>query len=118
MTNSPTFQDRATHWAVSTFGHDLAVKDKLERAQRFFEEACELAQSIGLSRKQAHAILDWKYDGTPGSIASEVGGTYLTLALLCEGYGLDMIRIADGTLDGCWDRKEQIKAKQKTKPRF
>jgi NTP pyrophosphatase (non-canonical NTP hydrolase) len=113
-----TFQDRCKEWAVECFGQPLATEDMKERAQRFMEEAAELTQAVGMTREQAHALVDWKYDGARGTIADEVGGVLITLALLCETYNLDMERVGEGILQSCWARADKIKAKQKTKPRF
>jgi hypothetical protein len=111
------FQRRVVNWAVECFAQPLATENRCERYQRFYEEATELAQ-LELSREQAHAIVDWKYDRPPGVVEDEVGGTLITLALLCSHHGFNMMTVGEIILQNCWLRIEKIREKQKTKPSF
>ncbi len=92
-----TFQTRAGAWTLDCFGPDLSG-DRTERNRRFLEEALELAQSLGGTREQAHALVDYVFSRAPGQPAQELGGTMVTLAALCHANGLDMRAEAEAEL--------------------
>ena len=76
-------QGQAWRWVSGAFGPCLAM-DQKERARRFFEEACELAQAAGLDKEGAQAILDRTYARPVGGLESEIGGAQVALLILCE----------------------------------
>lgn len=76
-------QALAWEWVGKAFGPRLAM-DQKERARRFFEEACELAQAAGLGQDDAQALLQRTYARPVGGLESEIGGTQVALLILCE----------------------------------
>lgn len=84
------FTRRGEAWVRSTFG-DRIMDDPKERAMRFFEEACELAQACGLGMEETSRILVRTLSRPAGDPAQESAGAYFTLLMLCRqrGYSLD-----------------------------
>lgn len=118
-TTRPNYQDRVNAWVQLCFGAAVAG-DKVERNYRFMEEATELVQSTGLSREEAHKIVDYVYDRDIGDPIQEVGGVMNTLATLCTVHEIDMMGAAELEMDRINrpDVLEKVRAKQKKKPRF
>lgn len=77
-----TFQNRVQPWMTSCFGKAVA-NDKMERCDRFLEEALELVQAIGYSPERGHALVDYVFNRDTGQPHQEVGGVMVTLAALC-----------------------------------
>lgn len=75
-------------WCVKTFGEDKAL-DPEQRAARQFEESCELAQPLGLSKEDALAIVERVYSRPPGEPLQELGGVMVTTWALAEAIGID-----------------------------
>jgi NTP pyrophosphatase (non-canonical NTP hydrolase) len=92
------------------------IADKLERADRFIEEALELAQATGYCGKRAHALVDYVFNRPVGEPFQEVGGVMVTLAALCNYHGLDMEDAAETELARVWTKIDKIRAKQASKP--
>lgn len=117
-TEEEAFQDRVRPWVVSCFGEDIAA-DKLERNDRFIEEALELTQACGYDRERAHALVDYVYDREPGEPSQEVGGVMVTLAAHCLAHGNNMH--ADGERElariSAPEIMAKIRAKQAAKPK-
>lgn len=114
-----SFQERVRPWLDACFGPQVAV-DPVERNQRFLEEALELTQATGISRSEAHQLVDYVFDREAGNPDQEVGGCMNTLAALCLAHGLDMHEAGERELERVWgaDILLKIRAKQKAKPRF
>lgn len=74
-------------WASRTFGAAVAL-DGRERAQRFVEEAIELAQACDLHEEDVREILARVYSRPVGEMTQEVGGVGVTLLALCEAAGV------------------------------
>lgn len=112
-----TYQKRVGSWLEDCFGHTIA-HDKIERIDRFIEEAIELAQSLGYSANRAHALVKYVFNRDVGEPNQELGGTLVTLASLCYAHGLDMAEGGETELRRIMqpEIREKIKAKQKTKP--
>ena len=73
-------------WMMECFGPKITA-DKLERADRFVEEALELAQTMpGFSADRAHALVEYVFGRLVGDPRQEVGGVMVTLAALCKVY--------------------------------
>ena len=109
------FQARVRRWVEECFGPDVA-DEKLLRNFRFLEEAVELVQANGMTKDEVIRIVDYVFDRPQGELRQEVGGVMLTLAALCAAYdGVDMATCAEAELLRCWDRIDQIRAKQKVK---
>lgn len=109
------FQKRVEEWLMACF--PAAVwSDRAERTHRFLEEALELAQANGCSREDAAALVQYVYDRPVGHPDLEVGGTMVTLAALCSASDINMDEAGDRELDRNWERIDQIRAKQASKP--
>jgi hypothetical protein len=111
------FQRRVHAWLLECFGSQIA-SDKVERIDRFTEEAMELAQSLGYSRERAHALIDYVFDRPTGEPSQELGGVMVTLAALCPAHGLDMHAAAERELARITQPEviAKIRAKQAAKP--
>lgn len=93
-TFAPSFQHRVERWVDACFGPELA-NDIPERNHRFLEEALELVQSLGCTRSEVLALVDYVYGRKAGEPRQEVGGVMVTLATLCTASGMDMQREAE-----------------------
>lgn len=111
------FQSKVAEWLHLCFG-DVIALDKKERCYRFQEEANELTQSMGLTREEAHSLVDYTWDRPIGEPHQELGGVMVTLAALCYASEMDME--AGGFVELARimqpDVIERIRQKQKTKP--
>lgn len=87
------YQARVARWMQACFGPEIS-SDIEERCLRFFEEAGELCQALGMSEEAAHAMVTYTWGREAGAPEQESGGVVVTLAALCEAAGLDMM--ADG----------------------
>lgn len=110
------FQERVHPWMLECFGAEIA-SDRIERNHRFFEEATELVQSNGMTRSEAHQLVDYTFDRPVGDLHQEVGGVMVTLAALCLASGADMHAAGESELARIWTKVEQIRAKQAAKPK-
>lgn len=111
-----SFQDRVHPWMMACFGEEISA-DRKERNHRFFEEGTELVQSTGMTRSEAHQLVDYVYNRPVGEPAQEVGGVMVTLAALCLANGLDMHDAAEVELARIWTKVDVIRAKQAAKPK-
>lgn len=111
------FQRAVGFWVQTCFGKEVAT-DRMERAYRFLEEANELAQALGMTREDAHSLVDYTWNRPVGEASQEVGGVTVTLAALCEAVDIDVGRQAVNELDRVSSSAmiERIREKQKTKP--
>lgn len=109
------FQDRVGDWMQECFGPTISA-DKVERNDRFIEEALELTQASGYSKERAHALVDYVFDRPQGEINQEVGGVMVTLAAHCLAHGISMHLAGEVELERIWTKVEQIRAKQHAKP--
>ena len=113
----PSFQSRVLSWFTDCFG-EQAVLDKTGRGAQFLEEAIELTQATGITREQAHFLVDYVHDKPVGEIGQEVGGVTTTLAVLCSSQGLDVLEQGETELARIITKIPQIRAKQALKPKF
>lgn len=113
------FQTRVGGWLWACFGGKIA-QDKVERNHRFLEEALELVQSLGQTKEEAHALVEYVYGRPLGQPTQEVGGTMVTLAALCFANEIEMMSEAEYELKRVnqSDIMKRIREKQKTKPQF
>lgn len=112
------FQQRVQPWMMECFGETISG-DMLERADRFTEEALELAQTMpGFSAERAHALVDYVFGRDVGERKQEVGGVMVTLAALCLAAGEDMHDAGETELARINQPHivEKIRAKQAAKP--
>lgn len=114
-----TFQASSAKWAGICLGEEK-VQDLNERAERFLEEALELGQAMGQTRKAAHCMVDYVHDRAKGEPAQEVGGVLTTLAVLCHALGIDMSAAGEVELERIFQPEvmEKIRKKTAAKPRF
>ncbi|WP_249207064.1 hypothetical protein [Burkholderia cenocepacia] len=112
------FQQRVQPWMLACFGAKISA-DKLERNHRFFEEAGELVQACGMTREEAHALVDYTWSRPVGEPTQEVGGVMVTLAALCLANGLDMHAAGETELAriNVPETVAKIRAKQAAKPK-
>lgn len=111
-----TFQARVQPWMMACFGAEIS-SDRVERADRFIEEALELVQAGGYTAERAHALVDYVFTRPKGEIPQEIGGVMVTLAAFCLAYGEDMSAAGETELKRIWTKVEQIRAKQAAKPK-
>ncbi len=99
---------RITGWCEKIFS--IASRDRLERADRFFEEAVELHQSVYASEGQAFKgfqraklICDYTYSRPPDSVHIEIGGAFCTLMALYNAChdGVSLVDILDDEMERC-----------------
>jgi hypothetical protein len=111
------FQARVGDWMGQCFTPEI-VADKLERSDRFIEEALELVQACGYDATRAHALVDYVFGRPVGEPSQEVGGVMVTLAALCNPHGLDMMQAGETELARILQPEiiEKIRAKQASKP--
>ena len=112
--SAPAYQLRALEWAATCFG-TRAATDRRERNHSFLEEALELGQAAGATAEEAHLLVDYVFGRPVGEFPQEVGGTVLTLALLCESHGQKMDFCGEAELIRVWGKLEQIRVKQAAK---
>jgi len=115
---TPAFQHRVYPWMLECFGVKIAADGK-ERNHRFFEEATELVQSKGLTRSEAHQLVDYVFNRPIGEPQQEVGGVMVTLAAWCLAHGLDMHEAGEIELAriSVPEMVAKIRAKQASKPK-
>lgn len=110
------FQHRVQPWMLACFGEVIA-SDKEERNHRFLEEALELIQSFGMTRSEAHQLVDYTFNRPADPPQREVGGVMVTLAALCLAQGFDMHECGEAELSRVWTKIDVIRAKQAAKPK-
>jgi hypothetical protein len=108
------FQLRAHEWAVDCFGTQKAQHTPL-RAARFLEEAMELVQSYGLTSQEVLKIAEYVYGRPSGHSAQETGGVIVTLAVLSELEGIDMLREGEHELLRVIQKITEIRERDKNK---
>lgn len=116
--DSGSFQARVQPWMLDCFGAEVAA-DRLERNDRFIEEALELLQATGYPRERVASLVEYVYRRPVGEPSQEVGGVMVTLAALCLAHGLDMHSAGETELTRIL-RPEvvaKIRAKQAAKPK-
>ena len=97
LTTFRTFQLSVRSWVLECFGPRIA-DDIIERNYRFLEESLELVQSLGCTRADCLALVDYVYGRDRGQPVQEVGGVMVTLAALCAANYLDMQQAAEHEL--------------------
>lgn len=111
-----TLQDRVLPWLNECFTQEI-IDNVTERNDRFLEEALELVQSLGYSKDQAIAMVEYVFDREKGDPPQEVGGVMITLAALCIANNLDMHKNGETELTRIWKNVEKIRRKNAAKPR-
>lgn len=80
-------QRRMRNWIVDRWG--TAAMSPAERAERLFEEVCELMQAEGIEPGRLVTIARLVYSKPPGQAPQEVGGISTCLLAYCDGRALD-----------------------------
>lgn len=111
-----SFQQRVLNWLMECFSMEIC-RDTQERCHRFTEEALELVQSLGMTKSEAHQLVDYVYGRAAGDMQQEVGGVMVTLAALCSSQDMGMEAAGEIELARIWNNIEKIRAKQAAKPR-
>lgn len=112
------FQSRVGKWIQDCFPPRVCA-DRLERRDRFVEEALELAQTLpAFTAERAHALVDYVFSRPVGATEQEVGGVAVTLAALCEAEGIQHHYWAEMELAriSTPETMKKIRAKQAAKP--
>lgn len=117
QTAGDDFQNRVAPWMQKCFGPEISA-DKVERNQRFLEEALELMQANGGSAAEAHALVDYVFARPIGDLSQEVGGVMVTLAALCLASGVNMHDCGEIELTRVWEKIDKIREKQAAKTRY
>jgi len=94
--DEPVFQDRVAAAHVPLFHDDPT--DLPERRDRFYEEATEAVQALGMTEDEAHQLVAYTFGRPPGDVRKEIGAAALTLASLCVVGGWDMMECAEADL--------------------
>lgn len=110
-----TYQERVGQWMRDTFEQELC-DSFAERHRRLLEETLELAQSLGGTKEEALAMVEYVYNRDIGVPNQEVGGVVVTLACLCEAAKIDMLGEGEIELERIWKNQEKIRAKNASKP--
>lgn len=115
--NIRSFQHMIDEWMCRCFGRAIAA-DKTERNYRFYEEATELVQSLGMTREDCYKLVDYVFDRPVGIAQQEVGGVMVTLTALCLASHLDLetAAIMEAERIHLPEVMEKIRQKQLTKP--
>ncbi|MDW9232920.1 hypothetical protein C7S15_8907 (plasmid) [Burkholderia cepacia] len=112
------FQARVQEWMLTCFGTEISA-DRAVRNHRFYEEAGELVQACGMTREEAHALVDYTWSRPVGEAKQEAGGVMVTLAALCSANALDMQAAGEAELAriNVPSMIEKIRAKHAAKPK-
>ncbi|MFM0432297.1 hypothetical protein PQQ75_25025 [Paraburkholderia aspalathi] len=112
------FQQRVQPWMLECFGAEIAA-DEIERNHRFFEEASELVQAGGMTRSEAHQLVDYTWSRPVGEKNQEAGGVMVTFAAWCLAHGIDMHAAGETELAriSVPETVAKIRAKQAAKPK-
>lgn len=80
-------QNRIRKWVVDRWG--LRAMTPVERAERMFEEACEVMQAEGVELGRLVTIARLVYNKPAGEPAQEIAGLSVCVLALAESRGLD-----------------------------
>jgi len=116
MVMTDTFQSRVSDWMLQCFGAEIA-NDRRERCLRFFEEAAELCQALGMTEDMAYKLVAYTWGRDAGDPFQEVGGVKVTLAALCQAADIDMVQAGEVELAriSAPEVMAQVRAKHQTK---
>jgi hypothetical protein len=108
------FQDRVNKFLAECFGKDL---NKSDRVFRFLEEALELAQACGCSKKDAKRLVDYVYGRPIGLPSQEIGGVMVTLAALSSVMNINLAKSSFQEIERDEGRRVQIREKHNSRPK-
>ncbi|MBN9459003.1 MAG: hypothetical protein J0I54_20415 [Bosea sp.] len=72
--------------------------DVAERRDRFAEEANEVCQAFGMTREEAHALVDYTYGRPVGEPGKEIGAAMTSLTSLANEAGYGLMECAEADL--------------------
>lgn len=120
------FQQRVYKWCKYVW--PVEAMDKLnpvrlqgiirKRLLRFGEEAIELLQAGGLDEETVIMIVKYVYGRPRGEVKLEVGGTLITLTLLCEYMGYSLMQCGEDELTRIATKIREIRNRDAGKPTF
>lgn len=115
--NISSYQVAVTLWMDRCFGKDIS-KNLDERNFRFLEEALELVQAGGCTKQDAYALVDYVFNRPVGEMEQEAGGVMVTLAALCQAFGISLEAAAEDEYKriNTPEMMMRIMQKQATKP--
>lgn len=90
MISMKMIQRLSRAWTERAFTPNV-VNSIPERVMRLMEETNELGQAEGITRAEAHALVDQVYDKEPGVAAQELGGVMICVACYAEASGNDAV---------------------------
>lgn len=96
-----TFQPRCQAWLDRVTEGDPT--DTPERIARFFEEATEWVQSLGMAQADAEQVLRYVFSRPAGDPPQEAGGMLTTAAVLAQHVELDLLACGEAELARVWD---------------
>ncbi len=111
------FQERVNLWILGMFGGKPPPGITVCQ-NRFLEEALEAVQTFGMTKEQAHAMVNFVYAREAAKEKEVIGGVMVTLAALCNAFEIDMIDSGERELDKIWGMIDIIREKQALKPVF
>jgi hypothetical protein len=88
MIDTEQLQIQIRLWIETRLGKEAMVLR--ERGRRHNEESLELGQALGVTREEAHKLVDHVFDKPVGKISQELGGSLLTLAGCAEVCGVTL----------------------------
>lgn len=94
--DTKNIQKQIALWVRTRLGDD--AMHPCERGRRSVEENLELEQALGVSREEAHRLVDHVFDKPVGEVSQEFGGSALTLLVAAESMGVDLGNVADNEL--------------------
>jgi len=109
-------EDKLGIWAIQCFGSVTALSRE-ERNHRFLEEALELVQSLGCTVSEAHQLVDYVFNRPKGEPGQELGGTLITLGVLCYVNYLNSEIEFMKEFKRIYKKMDKIREKQLQKPK-
>ena len=111
-------QNKVRQWSIDCFGEKIS-NDKIERNHRFLEESLELVQSLGCTKDECYKLVDYVFSRSVGEPTQEVGGTFVTLAALCNANDINLEKSAETEVSRITqpETMEKIRVKQANKPK-
>lgn len=109
-----SFQKRVFQWVTHAFGKTKA-ESLQERNRRFFEEAIELVQALGMTKDECTYLVDYVYGRDVGEVGQELGGVSVTLHALAEAAGHSLDSRGEEELARVWTCVDKIRTRNLAK---
>jgi hypothetical protein len=105
-------QEIVSDWVISVFGIKSQTST-LERCMRLMEESTETGQSGGISREQAHAVVDMVFNKpVDPDISKEIGGVIWCVAALCDCQDQNFGKLLIKAIEECSNPERQAEIKR------